>query len=165
MARVSLETRCFNGAQDVVSAAAAFTLSSILARHWVQHSRNLSQRELQPPATLSSIDESFGGSWTQRHRDINHSVKGKCDFSAFSPSLLLSLFLVSAPCSVPYSPIFQSSLRRTLATTVLHDFRRFFPISPRIVAVRSLSARTLFPSLPGERGNFIELQTVLTITG
>lgn len=91
----SRNTRWLNGAQqDVVSAVRrAFTLSSILASHWVQHSRNLSQRELQPPATLSSIDESFGGPWTQRYHDINHSVKGKCDSSPLSslPFFLLSL--------------------------------------------------------------------------
>lgn len=96
----SRNTRWLNGAQqDVVSAVRrAFTLSSILASHWVQHSRNLSQRELQPPATLSSIDESFGGPWTQRYHDINHSVKGKCDSSPLSslpffPSLPFSLFV------------------------------------------------------------------------
>lgn len=91
----SRNTRWLNsGEQDVVSAVRrAFTLSSILASHWVQHSRNLSQRELQPPATLSSIDESFGGPWTQRYHDINHSVKGKCDSSPLSslPFFLLSL--------------------------------------------------------------------------
>lgn len=121
----SRNTRWLNGAkQDVVSAVGAFTLSSILASHWVQHSRNLSQRELQPPATLSSIDESFGGPWTQRYHDINHSVKGKCDFSLSS----LPLFLLSfhPPCHSPFSRFSTTSLNRSLP---LHIFDSSLSIS------------------------------------
>ena len=96
--------------QDVVSAAGAFTLSSILARHWIQHPRNLSQRELQSPTTLSSIDESFGGSWTPRHHDIDHSVKGKCDSSFFlllfsHLSMNISIWLFSNHLSTDRSMI------------------------------------------------------------
>lgn len=86
---------CVQDAHRDARIAINFAIPCLPTHPRIQHSGHLSEHELQPPTTVSSIDESIGGSWPQRYRRINNSLRGTYIFVVLYFLLMLFVFITN----------------------------------------------------------------------